>query len=150
MNVLYGIEITETGLITHFTYVSNMLEMIKKLKFDIILDDFGTGFSSLKYLKEFPIDQLKLDKSFADDLLENKKTAIIVKNIINLCKDLNIKVIVEGVETKEQLDFYKEYNVDKIQGFYFSEPLTKDEFIDYVKKVNGVSENEVSFYKFIK
>lgn len=75
MNVLYGIEITETGLITHFTYVSNMLEIIKKLKFDIVLDDFGTAFSSLKYLKEFPIDQLKLDKSFADDLLENRKNS---------------------------------------------------------------------------
>ncbi len=149
-NTLFGVEITESGFMKDFTYVNTMINLIKSAKFDVILDDFGTGFSSLKYLKDFSIDQLKIDKSFTDDLPSNEKTAIIVKNLVNLCKELKVKVIAEGVEKRDQLDFYREIEVDEIQGFYFSKPLATEEFIDYVKKLNKTTEEELKLYNFIK
>ncbi len=148
-NFLYGVEITETSLMRDMSYIREVLEIIQKAGFEIIIDDFGTGFSSLKYLRELPIDQLKLDKVFADYLSYDMKTNIIVKHIVGLCKELGIKVIAEGVETEEQLRLYKEYGVDEIQGFYFSKPLPKEEFIEYVKKINGKSKKKEEAYNFI-
>ncbi len=149
-NILYGVEITETGLMKDIDYIKEILKTIHQAEFEIILDDFGTGFSSLKYLREFPIDQLKLDKSFADYLPQDKKTAVIVKHVVNLCKELGIKVIAEGIETEEQLKFCKDCEVDEVQGFYFSKPLPKDEFIKYVKRMSVEAKEELEIYNFIK
>ena len=104
------------------------------------LDDFGTGFSSLSYLKNFPIDTLKIDKSFIDAVHLNKNDAAIVLAIISLSKSLGMNVIAEGVENKEQLDFLKANQCDQMQGYYFSKPLKKEEFEQLLlKHLNSVN-----------
>jgi EAL domain-containing protein (putative c-di-GMP-specific phosphodiesterase class I) len=89
----------------------------------IALDDFGTGYSSLSYLKSFPINTLKIDRSFIQDLREGNINEIILKNIFNLANDLKFEVVVEGVEHKSELEIIQKYNCDYIQGFYFSPPV---------------------------
>ena len=104
------------------------LKRLKSLGIQLAIDDFGTGYSSLSYLKYFPIDKLKIDQSFVNDIPEDSDAVAIAKTIISLARNLNIRVIAEGVETKEQLDFLREEGCDEIQGYYFSRPLATDEF----------------------
>jgi len=107
------------------------IQKIKELRnngFTIAIDDFGTGYSSLNKLQDYPIDTLKIDKSFVDNILTNSKSSAISKYIITLSHDLGFKVVAEGVETKEQFDFLVEQKCDLIQGYYFSRPLDKGEF----------------------
>lgn len=115
-------EITETVLIQSAERNVNMLEKLKKQGFSIALDDFGTGYSSLNYLNILPIDILKIDKSFIEGIGVDKKSEYIIKTIINLSHNLDIKVVAEGVETKEQLNFLKDCDCDIIQGYFFSKP----------------------------
>jgi EAL domain-containing protein (putative c-di-GMP-specific phosphodiesterase class I) len=105
-----------------------MLNQIRNLGIVLSVDDFGTGYSSLSYLKKFPIDTLKIDRSFINDLPQDKDDAAIVKAIIALSKSLNIEVIAEGVETQEQLEFLLNEGCNNIQGYYYSKPLPADEF----------------------
>jgi len=93
----------------------------------IAMDDFGTGYSSLSYLKRFPIDTIKIDRSFVSDITSNSDDAEIIRTIISMGRTLNRRVVAEGVETKEQLDMLKSYQCDEIQGFYFCRPLQSDE-----------------------
>ncbi|MCP4254277.1 MAG: EAL domain-containing protein, partial [Candidatus Scalindua sp.] len=86
------------------------------------IDDFGVGFSSLKMLKHLPINKLKIDRSFVDDVTTNTDDATIVKSIISLAHNLGLKVIAEGVETKEQLEFLRLYDCDEVQGFLVGKP----------------------------
>jgi EAL domain-containing protein (putative c-di-GMP-specific phosphodiesterase class I) len=95
------------------------------IKFSI--DDFGTGYSSLAYLKNLPIADLKIDRSFVQNLPNNTDDVSIGKAIISMAHSLNHRVIAEGVETKEQLDFLEANQCDAIQGFYFSKPVPADE-----------------------
>jgi EAL domain-containing protein (putative c-di-GMP-specific phosphodiesterase class I) len=104
-----------------------IIETIKSLKIKVILDDFGTGFSSLNYLKDFPIDLLKIDISFTRDLAKDPKTYYIVESIINLSHSLNIKTVAEGVETEEQLKLLKKLKCDYVQGFYLAKPMSEEE-----------------------
>ena len=101
---------------------------LKKLGLQLAIDDFGTGFSSLSYIKCFPLDALKIDRSFIIDVLEDKQSANIVMAIIDLAHDLNFKVIAEGVETKEQFDLLENFGCDYIQGFFISKPVAAIEF----------------------
>jgi len=110
-----------------------VLEELSVLGVRISLDDFGTGYSSLSYLHKLPLDKLKIDKSFVDDLTENQRSRTLLKGITVLGKALELKVVVEGVETKEQFDLLKEhYDVDFVQGFYFSKALAKENAADYI------------------
>lgn len=99
----------------------------------ISIDDFGTGYSSLSMLQNMPIDIIKIDKVFVDkaDLHSEKN---IINYIVYIAKHLDVKTIVEGVETKEQAEFIKALKCDIIQGYYYSKPIPKDEFEDYFKK----------------
>ncbi len=122
------IELTE-GLAMHGAekYV-NMLGQIKKLGVQIAVDDFGTGYSSLSYLKRFPVDQLKVDRSFVTDLATDPDDAVIVQAIIALGHKLGLTVVAEGVETEEQLQFLRRCNCDEMQGYLFGMPMIASDF----------------------
>ena len=111
----------------------SILNELKKLGINLAVDEFGTGYSSLNYLKQFPLDKLKIDISFISDLPFNKKDAAITKTIIALGKGLDIKTIAEGVETKEQKEFLEKEECDEIQGWFYSKALKEKDFIEFVK-----------------
>jgi EAL domain-containing protein (putative c-di-GMP-specific phosphodiesterase class I) len=121
-----GIEITE-GAMHDTKETIPLLHKLKELGISISVDDFGTGYSSLNYLKQFPIDCLKIDQSFIRDILEDEKDAAITTTIIHLGKSLGFEVIAEGVENKQQVEFLEKAECHKIQGYYFSKPLPVDE-----------------------
>ncbi|WP_411168333.1 ABC transporter substrate binding protein [Clostridium sp. MB05] len=122
------IEITESILMNNIEENLKILKDIRDLGIKIALDDFGTGYSSLNYLRLLPINKLKLDKSFIDNIHTNKNDKDIVECIIKLAHEMNITVVAEGVELKEQLDILNEIECDKIQGYYFSKPISPGEF----------------------
>ncbi|MBD7909052.1 EAL domain-containing protein [Sporosarcina gallistercoris] len=117
------VEITE-NMAMEYEYSIYVLKELKKLGIGISIDDFGTGYSSLNYLKNFPIDYIKIDKSFVSELMNDENDAIIVVATITLAHNLHKEVIAEGVETQEQLEFLKKHNCDIIQGYFFSKPLS--------------------------
>ncbi|MBI3479604.1 MAG: EAL domain-containing protein [Nitrosomonadales bacterium] len=122
------VEITESAMMRDPVQAIIMLNKISSSGIKISVDDFGTGYSSLSYLKKFPIDELKIDQSFVRDLSVDKDDAAIVRAVISMAKSLGLSVIAEGVETLEQLRFLEMFDCDKIQGYYFSNPLSADEF----------------------
>jgi EAL domain-containing protein (putative c-di-GMP-specific phosphodiesterase class I) len=120
------IEITE-GSLNNTKETIPILKRLKEIGIKISVDDFGTGYSSLNYLREFPIDILKIDRSFIKDVLVNEKVAAITTTIIHLGKSLGMEVIAEGVESSEQVDFLLKAQCHKIQGFYYSRPIPAKE-----------------------
>ena len=120
-------EIIESFIIGDIIEAINVLEMIRQIGIDVSLDDFGTGYSSLSYLKKLPISKLKIDKSFIDDIPFDENDKIITKIIINLAKNMNIDVLAEGVETKEQEKFLIENGCELAQGYLYDKPLSVDE-----------------------
>ncbi|TBL68296.1 EAL domain-containing protein [Paenibacillus thalictri] len=128
------LEITET-MAMDVDRATRTLHDLKSLGLYVSMDDFGTGYSSLSVLKQFPIDKLKIDQSFVRDLHKDEGSASIVATIVAMAHHLNLKVIAEGVETKEQYDFLREHQCDQIQGFYFSPPLSPAEFARIGKAV---------------
>lgn len=126
-------EITESMVMENFEQTENLLKKIRSLGIDISLDDFGTGYSSLNYLKSLPINCIKIDKSFIDEILTDKKQNFISSALINLAHGINLKVIAEGVETLEQFEMLKKYNCDTIQGYFFSKPVSDEEFEEMLK-----------------
>lgn len=122
------LELTESCIMQTPELSNHTLHQLKKTGLCIALDDFGTGYSSLSYLRSFPLDVLKIDKGFVKDVTSNKDNAAIITAIITLAHSLGLKVICEGVETKEQLDFLKDRKCDEIQGFYYSKPVPPEDF----------------------
>ncbi|MDD5056973.1 MAG: EAL domain-containing protein [Sideroxydans sp.] len=116
------LELTEGILIEQAEYVFEVLQQLRAMGIVLALDDFGTGYSSLSYLKRFPIGRLKIDQTFVRDIVSDPEDAAIVGAIISMAHDLKLKVIAEGVETKEQLAFLRLRHCDEIQGYYFSKP----------------------------
>jgi diguanylate cyclase (GGDEF)-like protein/PAS domain S-box-containing protein len=126
-------ELTETALLKKtLTNESLLKKYLLKLGIGISIDDFGTGYSSLTYLKQLPIKEIKIDKSFIDDIGKNENNEFIIKAIIQLARTLNLDVVAEGVETKEQLDFLTKNQCRIIQGYYFSKPLCADHMLVYI------------------
>ena len=121
------LEITETLLMESFQENTQKLEALKKYGVSLSLDDFGTGYSSLNYLKRLPIDHVKIDKSFVDDIIETGNGRMVIGSIITLAHQLGLKVVAEGVETREQLDCLSESNCDIIQGYLISPPVPAGE-----------------------
>lgn len=121
------LEITENVAIQESEYIIGVLEKLKNLGISIAIDDFGIEYSSLNRIKLLPIDRLKIDMHFIKGILTCDKDKVIVDVIIKLAKDLHLKVIAEGVETKEQLDYLTEKECDEVQGYYFYKPLSKEE-----------------------
>lgn len=121
------LEITESILMKTFEDNVRRLKSIKKLGISVALDDFGTGYSSLNYLTKLPIDVLKIDRSFVVDMVTDKKSKCVVKNIIKLSHELGINVVAEGVEEVEQVDYLKDILCDVVQGYYYSKPEKFDD-----------------------
>ena len=132
------LEITESMLVDNVDETIALLKQIKNRGISIAMDDFGTGYSSLSVLKRFPIDTLKIDQSFVRDLAIDSDDAQIVAAIISMAHSLNLKVVAEGVETKEQLEFLCNKKCDIIQGYYFSKPLPVNQFTQLLIKGKGL------------
>ena len=117
------LELTEGVIMRNATKTIEALNEIKARGMSLSVDDFGTGYSSLSYLKRFPIDALKIDRSFISELDSDAESAAITSAVIAMAHSLNLKVIAEGVENEAQLDLLRAKNCDEIQGFYFSKPV---------------------------
>jgi diguanylate cyclase (GGDEF)-like protein/PAS domain S-box-containing protein len=133
------IELTESMLMQEPKRAIEIMHKLKLLGVKIALDDFGTGYSSLGYLSRFPIDSLKIDQSFVRGLFTEHDNAAIASAIIGLAHKLKLKVIAEGVETKEQLAFMRSHHCDELQGYYFSNALTANEFAKMVRSGKTLS-----------
>jgi diguanylate cyclase (GGDEF)-like protein/PAS domain S-box-containing protein len=122
------LELTESILMREVSEAMQILDGLKNLGLSIAVDDFGTGYSSLNYLKQFPIDVLKIDRTFVDGLPSGEQDAQIARAIIAMAHSLNLAVIAEGVETHEQLDFLREHGCDEVQGYLFGRPMPAGRF----------------------
>jgi diguanylate cyclase len=129
------LEITETSVIDNIENAIRAVSEFKEYGFTVALDDFGTGVSSLSYLKRLPISTLKIDKSFVDDVPQSDKDSAIIKAIISLGHSLKLKVVIEGVESEEQIEFLSTNSENPIiQGYYYSKPLRAGELVDWVSE----------------
>lgn len=127
------LEITESTLLENTEETIDKLYQLKEVGVQLSIDDFGTGYSSLNYLKRFPVDKLKIDRSFIQDLSSNENNAAIAVAIINLSHSLKLKVLAEGIETGVQLKFLSEHKCDEAQGYYFSKPVDVDSAFLFLK-----------------
>jgi EAL domain-containing protein (putative c-di-GMP-specific phosphodiesterase class I) len=125
---LLGVEITESVLMTDPEPVIRKLELLKNKGLQLSLDDFGTGFSNLYYLTQFPLDALKIDASFVRMIETDPNAVILIRSVIDLADNFHLKTVAEGVETREILLHLKQLGCNEIQGYYFSKPLPAAEF----------------------
>lgn len=121
------VELTEEIFIQNIEHNLNQLSKLHTLGVHLAIDDFGVGYSSLGYLRDFPVDLLKIDRSFITDVTERHDDAVITRAVINLAHNLGIQVVAEGVETQEQLNFLKNHRCDLIQGYLISRPIPASE-----------------------
>jgi EAL domain-containing protein (putative c-di-GMP-specific phosphodiesterase class I) len=128
---LLELEITETLLMENVKRSSAVIEELKSIGVRLSIDDFGTGYSSLSYLKRFPLNSVKIDRSFVSDVTTSESDASIVRATVALAKSLELKIVAEGVETKEQMDFLTQHGCDELQGFLFNKPMPPREFLSF-------------------
>ncbi len=133
------LELTESLFMSDVTPAVDLLHRMKSLGVKLSIDDFGTGYSSFSYLSRFPIDVLKIDRSFVNDITHDANDAAIVASIIALAHNLRLSVIAEGVETAEQLDYLRHQGCDEMQGYYFSRPLPAQEFEQLLRQRRGLA-----------
>ena len=126
------IELLESSFVKDLEITQTHMEELKKYGFTISIDDFGTGYSSLKYIVTFPIDQIKIDQAFVMKMFEEPKNISVIKTIVTLSSELNLDLIAEGVETRDHFEKLKEIGVKYFQGYYFSKPISFEEFIKLV------------------
>ncbi|MFT6734505.1 MAG: diguanylate cyclase (GGDEF)-like protein [Polaribacter sp.] len=136
------IELTEDIMIEHVEKNNAVLNLISSMGVSIALDDFGKGYSSLTYLKNFPADILKIDKAFIDNLAVEGRDSAIVSSMIDLSHKLSIKVVAEGVEEPEQAEILKKEGCDYIQGFLYAKPMPVDQFLDFLKN-DGIKKTKL-------
>jgi diguanylate cyclase (GGDEF)-like protein/PAS domain S-box-containing protein len=133
------LEITENVLIDDFSRALSILRRLKSLGVRIAMDDFGTGYSSLSYLQSFPFDKIKIDRSFISGITENAQSSAIVRAVINLGRGLQLPVVAEGVETKDQLEFLSDEACDEIQGYFIGRPKPICEYAELVGRPRGAA-----------
>ncbi|MCF6340234.1 MAG: EAL domain-containing protein [Sulfurimonas sp.] len=126
-------EITESLSMANMSATLRILNELKNIGVSLAIDDFGTGYSSLSYLKQFPLHTIKIDKSFISNITTNDNDKIITKTIILMAHSLNFSTVAKGVEIKEHADLLKEMGCEQLQGYYFSKPIQKNEFYDFLK-----------------
>lgn len=134
------LEITESVAMENVDLTFKVLERLRRTGISIAIDDFGMGHSSLSYLKRFPIDALKIDRNFVEDLPDRFEDAAIVRSVIELAQGLNLRVVAEGVETKPQLDFLKQHGCREVQGFYFGFPVPAPQFQETLAQSTIINE----------
>lgn len=127
-------EVTESLFMDKNVDTIAKLDQLRQMGILIAIDDFGTGYSSMSYPKKLPVDILKIDKSFVDDIENNKESGLIAKAIISLSHILGKTVVAEGVETADQLELLRKWDCDVIQGYYYSRPLTSEKFIEFAQE----------------
>lgn len=144
------LELTESAVMDNPENAKSIFKQLRELGFHIAIDDFGTGFSSLQYLAQLPITTLKIDRSFISQCVSDERQSAIVVSTIGLAHNLGFKVVAEGVETQEQINFLHEHNCDVLQGYFFSKPLPYEQLINSIQKSKSeISNNKVdesSFY----
>lgn len=134
-----GLEITESLLIENLASTAKLLEQIQSYGVEISVDDFGTGYSSMAYLKMLPARTLKIDRTFVQGVPENMDDCRILRAMIVFGKSLNLKIVIEGIETKEQAQFCRKYGADFLQGYLFSKPITSEAFEKLLLNHNPVA-----------
>jgi EAL domain-containing protein (putative c-di-GMP-specific phosphodiesterase class I) len=130
----FEMEITESNSLDDVDKLIERINDIKSIGVGLSIYDFGTGYSSLSYLHKLPVDILKIDKSFIKDIPENQNHVSLTKAIIAIAHELNLKVVAEGIETKEQEEYLKALHCDFGQGYFYSKPLPKDHFEKWFKE----------------
>jgi EAL domain-containing protein (putative c-di-GMP-specific phosphodiesterase class I) len=131
------LEFTESVIMEN---VDNTVEIFRKLKemgIQLSIDDFGTGYSSLNYLKHFPVDRIKIDRSFVADVNHNESDAAIIEAIVSMAQSLSLRVVAEGVENSDQLHSLTMLGCDEVQGFYLAMPMHAGDLADSLGKQHG-------------
>lgn len=128
------LELTENIFIKDPVRSKKILDNISSMGIGISIDDFGTGYSSLAYLKQLPVNELKIDRSFVMEMLEDENDEVIVRTTIDLAHNMDIKVVAEGVESQEIMNKLKEFNCNSAQGYYLGRPMQADQFIEHLNK----------------
>ncbi|MCY1535858.1 Phytochrome-like protein cph2 [compost metagenome] len=128
------LEVTENALMGNINQAIGLLQKIRELGVSLSIDDFGTGYSSLAYLRRLPLDTLKIDRSFIQDIPDSHQDMEIIQAIIGMAHTLHLKVVAEGVETPQQLDFLREHGCDFVQGYLLSRPLPLLQLRDYLQR----------------
>ena len=131
------LEITESLLMQDIENAIHLLRELKAVGIQIAIDDFGTGYSSLSYLKRYPIDRLKVDKAFVQDITTNLQDAAITKAVIAMANNMDLRVIAEGVETEDQLNYLKDEHCHEVQGYYLSKPIPAHEVCQFIQERSG-------------
>jgi len=131
------IEITEQALVLDAATTLSTLTSLRKMGVRIAIDDFGTGYSSLAYLKRYPIDVLKIDKTFVRNIHLAREDAAIARTIIELARNLNLKVHAEGIETQQQLDFLRAHGCDRGQGYLFGRPVAACDLLPLLRELDA-------------
>ncbi len=134
---LLELEITESILMEDVEEAIQLMRQLRDAGISIAIDDFGTGYSSLSYLKRFPINTLKIDRSFIHELTEDSQDAAIVRSTINMAKSLGLEVVAEGVENEEQFNFLQEHECHSCQGYHFGKPMSADKFAAFLESPQG-------------
>lgn len=124
-----GFEITESMMIVENCHFESNINLLMSMGFELVLDDFGKGYSSLSYLYKLPVNKIKIDKDFLVEVPMNKSKCNLVNHIVSMAKDLKYEIVIEGVETKEQLDFVKKLDLEYYQGYYFYRPIALSEVL---------------------
>jgi EAL domain-containing protein (putative c-di-GMP-specific phosphodiesterase class I) len=128
------IEITETTAVKSIEFARTVLRQLQDKGVHIAMDDFGTGYSSLNYLKQLPLNTLKIDRSFISDLRPDTKDAEIIKSVISLGQGLKLQIVAEGVDDPEQLAVLRDLNCEIVQGFLFSRPLSAADMTEILRE----------------
>lgn len=141
------LEITERVLVNATEKNKRILSKLSNKGVKIFIDDFGTKYSSIGYLFQFPIGGIKIDKSFIDKLNYSERNVAIIKNMVKCANEINIDIVAEGVETNEQLECLKECNCREVQGYIFSKPVSPDDFVKFAEKSDMLLNNDILHIK---
>ena len=135
---LLDLEITETIIMTDPTRARRVLTELAEMGVTLSIDDFGTGYSSLAYLRDLPVHQLKIDRTFVEDMVEDSDDAVIVRAVVDLARNLGLRTVAEGVEDLATWEQLSQLGCDSAQGYFLARPMPPDGFWDWFQQCSGV------------